>query len=314
MKRLLLSAALAMTPLACKNENHEERREILATVSGSPIYVDELERELKRFHGGNDDDEAGLPSQTSDDAQKRAILDMLIDRRLLTRAAEAENVIVGTDDVERAYGHFRQGWRDDEFDALLQHKDMTPAELKAEVRDLLIIRKYFHDHVYARVAVTDAEIEAYLTKNPSLNLAPEQVRARQIIVKTEEDARAVLQQLKTGTSFEEVAAARSISPEAKNGGDLGFFAHGEMPKVIETACFALQVNQVSPIIPSEYGFHIFKVIEHRPAAPRPIEKVRDEVEVKLRKEKEREAQATKVAELRSKAQIVVREEQLARVI
>ncbi|HSI03345.1 MAG TPA: SurA N-terminal domain-containing protein, partial [Myxococcota bacterium] len=235
MKRLVLVAAMAA--VACKNDNQEERREILATVSGSPIYVDELERELKRFHGGSDDDEAGLPSQTSDDAQKRAILDMLIDRRLLTRAAEAENVIVGTDDVDRGYDNLRQGWRDDEFDQLLQKKDMTTAELKAEVRELLVIRKYFHDHVYSRVAVTDAEIEGYLTKNPALNVSPEQVRARQIIVKTEEDGKRVLQELRAGKAFEEVAMRESISPEAKNGGDLGFFAHGEMPKVIDEACF-----------------------------------------------------------------------------
>lgn len=312
MKRLILAAALAVT--ACKNENHEERREILATVSGSPIYVDELERELKRFHGGSDDDEAGLPSQTSDDAQKRAILDMLIDRRLLMRAAEAENVIVGTDDVDRAYEQLRQGWRDEEFDTLLQKKDMTQAELKAEVRELLLVRKYFHDHVYSRVAVTDTEIENFLSKNPGLNVAPEQVRARQIIVKTEEDAKRVLAELRAGKAFEELAMRESISPEAKNGGDLGFFAHGEMPKVIDEACFKLAVNQVSPVIPSEYGFHVFKVIEHRTAAPRPIDKVRDDVEAQLRKEKERDAQAAKVAELRSKAQIVVREEQLSRVI
>src|SRR5262245_60077186 len=54
-----LALAITIALAACKSENREERREILATVSGSPIYVDELERELKRFHGGNDDDEAG---------------------------------------------------------------------------------------------------------------------------------------------------------------------------------------------------------------------------------------------------------------
>ncbi len=313
MKRLLVVTSM-VAAFACHNENREERREVLATVSGSPIYVDELERELKRFHGGSDDDEAGLPSQTSDDAQKRAILDMLIDRRLLMRAAEAENVIVGTDEVERAYEQLRQGWRDDEFDMLLTKKDMTPAELKAEVRELLVIRKFFNDNVYARVAVTDTEIEGYLSRNPGMNVAPEQVRARQIIVKTEEEAKRVLQDLKNGKPFEEVAMRASISPEGKKGGDLGFFAHGEMPKVIDEACFKLAVNQVSPVVPSDYGFHVFKVIERRPAAPRPIEKVRDEVESLLRKEKEREAQGAKVAELRSKAQIVVREEQLSRVI
>jgi peptidyl-prolyl cis-trans isomerase C len=312
MKRFLM---MLIVLAGCnKNESLIEQREVVATVSGSPIYVDELERALKPFRGGPDDDEAGLPSQTSDEAQKRAILNMLIDRRLLVRAAEADNVVVGTDDVDAAYKRATSGWREADFDATLQQKDMTQAEMKGELRDLLLIRKYFNDHVFARVAVTDQEIEQYLEKNPTKNVAPEQVRARQIIVKTEEQARAVLAELKSGTSFEDAAMKHSISPEAKSGGDLGFFTHGEMPKVIDDACFSMSVGQTSGIVPSDYGFHIFKVVERRQAAPRPIERVRDDVETMLRKEKERQVEAQTLDELRKKAQITIREEQLARVI
>ena len=310
---VLVALALVVLTGACTRES-QEQREVVATVAGSPIYVDDLERALKPFRGGPDDDEAGLPSQTSDDAQKRAILNMLIDRRLLVRAAEADNVVVGTDEVEAAYKRLAQGWSESDFDTTLQQKDMTPAEMKAELRDLLLIRKYFHDHVFARIAVTDQEIEAYLEKNPNKNIAPEQVRARQIIVKNEEEGRAVLAELKKGVTFEDAAVRHSISPEGKNGGDLGFFAHGEMPKVIADTCFALGVGQTSGIVPSEYGFHIFKVIERRSAAPRPIDKVRDDVEAMLRKEKERSAQAQTLEDLRKKAQISIREEKLARVI
>lgn len=239
---------------------------------------------------------------------------MLIDRRLVARAAEEANIIVGTDAVDRAYEKARQGWREPELDALLAKKDMTPVELKNEVRELLLIRKYFRDEVYARVAVTDPEIEAYLEKNPGVNVAPEQVRARQILVKSEDEARAVLAEIKAGTSFEDAAVKHSISPEAKNGGDLGYFTHGEMPKFIDAACFKLSVNQQSEIVPSEYGFHLFKLVDKKPAAPRAIEKVRDEVEAQLRQAKERDAQAETIAELRRKAQIVVREELLKRII
>ncbi|MBC7792391.1 MAG: peptidyl-prolyl cis-trans isomerase, partial [Clostridia bacterium] len=212
----------------------------------------------------------------------------------------------------------RQGWREGELDALLAKKDMTPAELKNEVRELLLIRKYFHDTVYARVAVTDPEIEAYLVKNPALNVAPEQVRARQILVKTEDDARAVLALIKAGTSFEDAAVKHSISPEGKNGGDLGYFTHGEMPKFIDDACFRLDMlpsgGRMSGIVPSEYGFHLFKLVDKKPAAPRAIDKVRDEVESQLRMLKEHDAQVATIAELRQKAQVVVREELLKRVI
>jgi peptidyl-prolyl cis-trans isomerase C len=307
---LVLLFALA----ACRTGGGDDRRDVIATVAGSPIYLDEFEHELQRFRAGNDDDEAGLPPETSDEAQKRALLDMLIDRRLVVRAAEEANIIVGSDAVDHAYERARSGWREAELDGLLAKKDVTPAEMKNEVRDLLLIRKYFRDEVYARVAVTDPEIEAFLSKNPEVNLRPEEVRARQILVKTEDEARAVLAEIKAGTSFEDAAIKHSITPEAKNGGDLGYFTHGEMPKFIDAACFKLNVNQMSDVVPSEYGFHLFKLVDKKPAAARPIEKVRDEVEQKLRQAKERDAQSATIAELRRKAQIVVREELLKRVI
>ncbi|MBC7794816.1 MAG: SurA N-terminal domain-containing protein, partial [Clostridia bacterium] len=105
----LLLAALLLGDLGCHGTSGDERRDVIATVAGSPIYLDEYERELQRFRAGNDDDEAGLPSQTSDEAQKRALLDMLIDRRVVVRAAEDANVIVGTQTVEHAYDKARQG-------------------------------------------------------------------------------------------------------------------------------------------------------------------------------------------------------------
>jgi peptidyl-prolyl cis-trans isomerase C len=316
MKHLLIALALCA---ACNKEPEGEReRVVLATIQGVPLYVDEFERELKRFRL---DEEEGAPSVVADEAQKRALLTDLLERRLVLREAEAHNVVVGTDEIEQALQRLRAGWKESEFDELLHKRDMTAAELKHELRDQLLIRKYFRDHVFSRVAVTDQEIEAYLEKNPALNVVSEQVRARQIVVKTEEEARRILQEIKaglaapkTGITFEDAAMKYSLSPEGKNGGDLGFFGHGSMPKVIDEACFALKVGEISAIVPSEYGFHIFKVTERREATPRPIEKVREEAEEVLRREKEHEAQSVKLTELRSKVEIVVKEEQLARIM
>src|SRR5690606_29209000 len=158
------------------------------------------------------------------------------------------------------------------------------------LRNQIMIRKYFKEHVFSRIAVTDQEIDAYLEQNPQLRVAPEQVRALQIVVKSEEEATEIARELRRGLAFEDAAIKYSLSPEGKNGGDLGYFARGEMPAVFDEVCFAMRAGQVSKVVASDYGFHIFKVIDHVSVGERPTAQLREEVETLLLRRKEREAQ------------------------
>jgi parvulin-like peptidyl-prolyl isomerase len=245
--------------------------------------------------------------------QKRALLDDLIVRRLVLQEADRHNVLVGIDEVEAAYQKTRAGWQADELDAVLEAKDVTAAELKGEIRDSLMVSKYFREHVFARVAVTDEEIAKYVEAHPEIQVVPEQVRALQIVVKTDEKAREVVRELRDGMAFEEAAAKYSLSPEAKSGGDLGFFSRDSMPSIFDQVCFNLRPGEVSKIVASDFGHHIFKVVEKRPEALKPAGEVRDEVEDILRRRKERVAQEAKLAELRKAAAIVINEKELLRV-
>ena len=62
-----------------------------------------------------------------------------------------------------------------------------------------------------------------------------------------------------------LARKHSLSPDAKQGGDLGWFERGAMPPIFEQVCFALPEGKVSDVVASSYGFHLFKVIGRRPA-------------------------------------------------
>lgn len=113
---------------------------------------------------------------------------------------------------------------------------------------------------------------------------PEQVRARHILVRnTEADAKAkaeqLLQQLKSGANFEELATAQSQDPgSAARGGDLGFFARGRMVPTFEEAAFALQKpGELSGVVESPHGFHIIKLEERRAAGAPPFEDVKPQL-------------------------------------
>lgn len=296
--------------LACAGERSSDgNRSVVADVGKMSIYADDLKREFQRHRL---DDEEGLPPAADLSLQKKTLLEDLINRRLLLQEAERKGVVVGTDEVEAQLLRLRGGYKESEFEELLKTKDFTIAELKVTLRDSLVMRKYLRNHVFARLAVTDQEIDRFLQDHPEMFLAKEQVRARHIVVKTADKAKEVLDEIKKGLLFEEAAIKYSLSPEGKSGGDLGFFARGQMPKVFDEV-FGLKVGELSPVMASDYGFHIFKVLEHRPEGLRPNDELRKEVERQLRIDKELEAQKAKIQELRLAVAVVIHESVLDKV-
>ncbi|MBO3802565.1 MAG: peptidyl-prolyl cis-trans isomerase [Candidatus Brockarchaeota archaeon] len=89
----------------------------------------------------------------------------------------------------------------------------------------------------------------------------DKIHCAHILVKTEREAEAVLDRLKKGEKFANVAREVSICPSGKRGGDLGTFGRGKMVKEFETAAFALQKGQVSPVVKTKFGYHVIKRLE-----------------------------------------------------
>jgi len=131
------------------------------------------------------------------------------------------------------------------------------------------------------------------------------------VVKTAPEARTIEQQLRAGKDFGEMARKYSLSPDAKAGGDLGFFARGQMPRQFDDVAFRLKVNQISSVVSTNYGFHIFKLLAKRPARKKPLSEVKGQIEQKLVGEKREQAQAEYVKMLKDKAVIKVNEATLA---
>ncbi|MBW2973696.1 peptidyl-prolyl cis-trans isomerase [Candidatus Woesearchaeota archaeon] len=90
---------------------------------------------------------------------------------------------------------------------------------------------------------------------------PKKVHAKHILVKTEEEANAILYDLKNGKDFDELAKEKSLCPSGKKGGDLGWFGRNQMVKEFETAAFSLKPGELSKPIKTQFGWHIIKVVE-----------------------------------------------------
>jgi peptidyl-prolyl cis-trans isomerase C len=103
-----------------------------------------------------------------------------------------------------------------------------------------------------QVKASDAEIDAYMAKHPKLDAAGAKKKAEDI-----------LQQVKSGKDFSELAKENSDDGSKSQGGDLGWFGHGQMVKPFEDAAFSLQPGQVSDVVETQFGYHIIKVVDRR---------------------------------------------------
>lgn len=89
----------------------------------------------------------------------------------------------------------------------------------------------------------------------------DKVHCAHILVKTEQEAKSILERLNKGEKFTNIAKEISLCPSGKRGGDLGTFTRGKMVKEFETAAFALQKGQTSAIAKTKFGYHIIKRLE-----------------------------------------------------
>ncbi len=284
---------------------------VVALVNGEPIPVAEFERELSLAYEVPEGATAPAPDQLV--ALKQTVLRELVDRQLLLQDAKAKGISIPFEAVRTAVTQLKAEYQDGRFQDALAQGRLTEPEFEQKTADRLIVEKLVDEVVYQRVAVTEEELQGYLDAHAAEFQEPEQVHAAQIVVKELEDARRLRDELHRGAKFGDLARAHSLSADARLGGDLGWFPRGVMPPEFDAVAFSLQPGQISDVVTSEYGFHLFKVLERRPARKKDLAQVRREVERRLLRDKQEKAQAAYVQTLREHAALRTNDAALAAV-
>ncbi|HUB09114.1 MAG TPA: peptidyl-prolyl cis-trans isomerase [Myxococcales bacterium] len=308
---LCLSATLGVLD-GCRRDGGAAPSPVVATVNGEAITAVDLKRELAQSRRGSQ----GLGPRSEEEMQvaRKAELQRIIERTELLQSARQAGVQATEEDVDKAYLAMRADYPGTSFDELLADEEISPTELKGRLRDQLTIRKLFSQNVFSRVAVTEPEVEAYYASHKAEFDRPEEVHAEQIVVKTEEEAQALRTAIKAGKlTFEDAARKHSLSPDAKDGGDLGWFGRGTMPPIFDEVCFSLTPKDLSDVVSSSYGFHLFRVLEKRPAGPTPLDEAKTRIEAKLRSDKNAKAEQAFLDALHAKATVSIDEQAAARV-
>ena len=241
---------------------------------------------------------------------KSALLEQLIEELLLLRAAKDEGIEVAPGEVEALRAQLVPG--------LERPEPVRPAESEEPVggssRDLtahLTLKKLMDAKILRDVEVTEEEIAAYYEANRIFYKRPEAVAISQLLVEEEEEANRLRHDLTTDKSrFEELARAYSVGPEAANGGRLGAFRRGELPGSFEREVFGIKKGTLTPVVKTDFGFHIFRVDQTFPARDLPLKEVKEAIRVELLRQKSDEALALFVEDLEKHYPVWIDTEQL----
>lgn len=241
----------------------DETDQAVAKVNGKAILLSDLM--LAEEEMG--DVLAHLP----EDVRFQYLLTVLIDRQILAGKAR-EAGLENDPAVQRRLAYFT--------DKAL--RDVYWMSLMAERASEEAVREFYRQEIMAR--------------------EPEdEVRARHILVGSEEEARAVIAEAQGGKSFEEIAAERSTGPSGERGGDLGYFVRSDMVEPFADAAFALEPGGISEPVQTQFGWHVIKVEDRRPR-PRPsFEAIEEELTMEYAQTEGRKL----MEELRSEAAIEI---------
>jgi peptidyl-prolyl cis-trans isomerase SurA len=316
-------AGLALLP-GCGIRKSAPGQELWAEVDGQPIYREQVER-LYRSRTTQGTDAVTAEEATS---FKLNILNELINNQILVMHASHSRITAPESEIDTQVGQLKSPYSPEEFQKKLQDQGLDNEGLRKEIRENIILTKLINKDIISHISVTDAEIAAYYEKNKAnFNVAETTYHIAQIQVtpfpdkeirnlknddaKTpaaaEHKIQALYEGLVHGEDFAVIAQNYSEDPStAAGGGDMGFIPASGLNAALKQVVNSLKVGQFSPIIRSNIGFHIFKLLGVEEAGQHTLTDLRVQSAIRqtLRNEKEQLLKAAYIEMLRNRSKVV----------
>ena len=275
--------------------------EIVARVNNEIITTSDLKR-------SRDQVRAELRQQGSGDvnaqiAQKeKHLLRDLIDQQLLVQRGKDDGINAETEVIKRL-DEIRKSMNletMEDVEKAAQQQGVSFEDFKNNLRSGIITQQVIGQEVGRRLNITPAEVAKYYEEHKSEFTQPEHVELAEILVSTEppagaekdappppEDpariaaaeakAKQLLESIRAGAKFEDVAKKESNGPTAAQGGELGAFIRGALAKELEDKTFSMKDGEVSDVIRTKQGFIILQVMKHQQAGVPPLKEVESKI-------------------------------------
>jgi peptidyl-prolyl cis-trans isomerase SurA len=283
---------LSLLPLSLQGEVIER---IVALVNNEVITLTELEETAKPLY-----DEVKRTSTPSEQEQKLkkargAVLDRLVDSKLLEQEIKKRKIEVPERDVDVAIADILKSTNLSENDLkkVLAREGMTYSAYRQKVREEIGKMRLISREIKSKIVIEEETLRKAYQENLEKYTDPMEVKIQQIFfpfppngspekaAAIRKEAQSILERARNGEDFTELAKRYSRAPEASEGGVLGYFKHKELMPELEEVGFKLKIGEVGDLIATPLGFHILRVLERKGGEPRPFgevqNKIRDEM-------------------------------------
>jgi peptidyl-prolyl cis-trans isomerase SurA len=223
---------------------------------------------------------ANAPIPESADLQRQVVEAMIVERAQQQLAKEM-GVKVSDQELDRAIGRIaeQQKMALQDMRNQMEKEGMPYATFREEIRNEMMMQRLREHEVDNKIQISDAEVDTYMAAEQAAAADQVEINIAQILVRIPENAtpeqiaarkaRAdeVARQLRTGAEFARIAATYSDAPDALKGGEIGWRDPNRLPPLFAEALVKLAPGQVTPVLRSNTGFHLIKLVAKRSAAP-----------------------------------------------
>ncbi len=254
--------------------------ETVLTVGETAINRKEMRNEIERIKY-----DMGVSDKEIKEGIK-SILNRIVERRLILEYGRKKDITVSADELSAAVDDVRKDYPGEMLNEVLLKRYIDIREWEKNLHDELLIKKIVDMALSSNMKrVTLDEVKSYYEGHQDDFREPQRIQIRQIVTRTREEMDKVISLMNKGEKMADLAKRYSKAPDAENGGILGWFARGELDEVIEKVVFSLRQGEVSRVIESPYGFHIFELLNFKEEGIRPFPETIKEIESKITMER-----------------------------
>jgi peptidyl-prolyl cis-trans isomerase C len=314
-----LPLTLALIVVSCASGKGGAKGNVAAKVNEQTITIQDVTKVARNFQHQGIGPDSSAQGTTIPEKLYYTAVNRLVEQALILDEAKKLGIQVSDTEVnDNVTQLVTMAGGDAKLDSILAQQGVTRADVEKDMRNNLVLKGYL-EHVKKEIpAVTDTAVQAYYNQHPDMFGPKPEAHARHILIRVSPEdpdmqkaealkrAQDALARAKKGEPFDKIAHEVSQDEgSAVKGGDLGWFARGQMVAPFDSVAFALRPGQLSDVIQTQFGYHVIKLEESRMGAGQPYDQIKEQIRQFLAQQETQQYFRKELDSLKAKANVKI---------